>query len=87
MGPVVSGSVICSNGELTPNFEYIAKLREQSATIPGDFNSEKKVKIYISLYFFNSDFTRTCFSEFANEKKIMVIIEYYTIIQCILKML
>ena len=44
MGPVVSGSVICSNGELTPNFEYIAKLREQSATIPGDFNSEKKVK-------------------------------------------
>ena len=87
MGPVVSGSVICSNGELTPNFEYIAKLREQSATIPGDFNSEKKVKIYISLYFLNSDFTRTCFSEFANEKKIMVIIEYYTIIQCILKML
>ena len=70
MGPVVSGSVICSNGELTPNFEYIAKLREQSATIPGDFNSEKKVKIYISLYFLNSDFTRTCFSEFANEKKL-----------------
>jgi hypothetical protein len=27
MGPIVAGSVITSNGVLTPEFEYIAKLR------------------------------------------------------------
>ncbi len=27
MGHIVAGSVITSNGKLTPNFEYIAKLR------------------------------------------------------------
>ena len=47
MGPVVSGSVITSNGKLTPNFEYIANLREaneaKNNVIPGDFTSEKKV--------------------------------------------
>merc|ERR1719309_1497674 len=30
MGSIVSGSVITSNGKLTPDFEYIAKLREQN---------------------------------------------------------
>ena len=46
MGPVVSGAVITSGGKLTPNFEYIAKLREANETIiPGDFSSEKKVLV------------------------------------------
>lgn len=46
IGPVISGSVICSNGKLTPKYEYIAKLREKNNTIiPGDFNSEKKVLV------------------------------------------
>ena len=47
MGSVVSGAVITSNGKLTPDFEYIAKLREEneSMTAPGDFNSEKKVLV------------------------------------------
>ena len=47
MGGVVSGAVITSNGDLTPNFEYIAELRAaneaKTNVIPGDFNSEKKV--------------------------------------------
>ena len=46
IGDVVAGSVICSNGNLTPNFEYIAKLRaenEASAAPKGDFSTEKKV--------------------------------------------
>ena len=48
LGDIVSGAVITSNGQLTSNFEYIAKLREaQSKTaIAGDFNSEKKVLIW-----------------------------------------
>ena len=47
LGDIVSGAVITSNGQLTSNFEYIAKLREaQSKTvIAGDFSSEKKVRI------------------------------------------
>ena len=49
MGAVVSGSVITSNGKLTPNFEYIAGLRAaneaKTNSIPGDFNSEKKVSL------------------------------------------
>ena len=47
LGDIVSGAVITSNGQLTSNFEYIAKLREaQSKTaIAGDFSSEKKVMI------------------------------------------
>ena len=50
MGDIVSGSVITSNGQLTPNFEYIAKLREAQSkvAISGDFSSEKKVRIVIS---------------------------------------
>ena len=45
IGGIVGGAIITSNGKLTPNFEYIAKLREaqNKATIPGDFSSEKKV--------------------------------------------
>ena len=53
MGAVVSGSVITSNGQLTPNFEYIADLRAaneaKTNVIPGDFNSEKKVSFTIIL--------------------------------------
>ena len=52
VGSVVSGAVITSNGKLTPDFEYIAKLREENEstmTCPGDFNSEKKV-CFESLY-------------------------------------
>jgi len=49
MGQVVSGSVITSNGNLTPNFEYIADLRaaneSKNNVIPGDFTSEKKVLV------------------------------------------
>ena len=49
MGDVVSGSVICSNGKLTPNFEYIGPLREaneaKNSMIGGDFTSEKKVLV------------------------------------------
>ena len=48
MGQVVSGAVIASNGKLAPNFEYIAKLRQEneaSLAPPGDFTSEKKVII------------------------------------------
>jgi len=49
MGAVVSRSVITSNGQLTPNFEYIADLRAaneaKTNVIPGDFNSEKKVLV------------------------------------------
>ena len=57
IGDVVAGSVICSNGNLTPNFEYIAKLRaenEASAAPKGDFSTEKKastlaiIRTYIS---------------------------------------
>ena len=39
--------MIASNGKLAPNFEYIAKLREENEAISapqGDFTSEKKVK-------------------------------------------
>ena len=38
--------MICSNGQLTPKYEYIEKLREKNnMIIPGDFNSEKKVLV------------------------------------------
>ena len=48
IGDIVSGAVITSNGKLTPNFEYIAKLREapSNVVISGDFSSEKKVRIF-----------------------------------------
>ena len=47
LGDIVSGAVITSNGQLTSNFEYIAKLREAQSKTPitGDFSSEKKVMI------------------------------------------
>ena len=51
--PWFLGSVITSNGNLTPNFEYIADLRaaneSKNNVIPGDFTSEKKVSLK-SLY-------------------------------------
>ena len=51
--PWFLGSVITSNGNLTPNFEYIADLRaaneSKNNVIPGDFTSEKKVSLN-SLY-------------------------------------
>ena len=51
--PWILGSVITSNGNLTPNFEYIADLRaaneSKNNVIPGDFTSEKKVSLK-SLY-------------------------------------
>ena len=52
IGNIVSGAVITSNGKLTPNFEYIAGLREaqSKAAISGDFSSEKKV---LKIFFFN----------------------------------
>ena len=47
--PWFLGSVITSNGNLTPNFEYIADLRaaneSKNNVIPGDFTSEKKVSL------------------------------------------
>jgi len=46
LGSIVAGSVITSNGKLTPDFEYIAKLREANATkLVGDFSSSKKALI------------------------------------------
>lgn len=46
MGSIVSGSVITSNGKLTPDFEYIARLREaNSMKMVGDFNSSKKALV------------------------------------------
>jgi len=46
MGPIVAGAVITSNGKLTPNFEYIADIRESnSAKMVGDFSSDKKALI------------------------------------------
>jgi len=45
MGPIVAGSVITSNGKLTPNFEYIAKLRDENKQVFGDFSSKKKALI------------------------------------------
>lgn len=52
MGPIVAGSVITSNGKLTPDFEYIAKLREenQAVNLVGDFSSSKKALILGSGY-------------------------------------
>ena len=63
IGDVVAGSVICSNGNLTPNFEYIAKLRaenEASAAPKGDFSTEKKVHKYPCIHtyiYFNLIYT------------------------------
>ena len=41
IGPVVSNAVITSNGNLTPNFEYIDDLRKSQSTasfnVKGDF--------------------------------------------------
>ncbi|XP_023324527.1 alpha-aminoadipic semialdehyde synthase, mitochondrial [Eurytemora carolleeae] len=46
MGPIVSGAVITSNGKLTPDFEYIADLREANAMkVCGDFSSSKKALV------------------------------------------
>merc|ERR1712008_1850 len=46
IGPIVAGAVITTNGKLAPNFEYIAKLREEkSVKISGDFSSDKKALV------------------------------------------
>jgi len=46
IGPIVSGAVITSNGKLTPNFEYISKLREEkNVKILGDFSTERRALV------------------------------------------
>jgi len=46
VGDIVGGSIITANGKLTPNYEYIAALREANATkFVGDFSSGKKALI------------------------------------------
>merc|ERR1740128_1369163 len=46
IGPIVAGAVITTNGKLAPNFEYIAKLREEKEVkVLGDFSSSKKALV------------------------------------------
>lgn len=41
-GHVVKSAVICSNGSLTPNFEYIAELRKRKSLRSNAFSEKKK---------------------------------------------
>lgn len=41
-GHVVKSAVICSNGRLTPNFEYIAELRKRKSLRFNSFSEKKK---------------------------------------------
>lgn len=41
-GHVVKSAVICSNGKLTPNFEYITDLRKRKSLKFNSFSEKKK---------------------------------------------
>ena len=49
-GHVVKSAVICSNGQLTPNFEYIAELRKRKSLRFNSLSEKKKNVLVLGMF-------------------------------------